>query len=133
MKLNIDCVRDVMVLLESKIGFKSVRDAGGTEQIHWGQVRFDEILRAKYGESDLIYSLQKLSEAHYIDVKATLNGTLWIDCYINDITWQGHEFLNAFRSDAIWEVAKEEAAEIEISSIKALWLIADKITKERIS
>ena len=90
MKLNIDCVRDVLLELESfPIGiYDSSSFTSSTE---------------KYGQEDVLYSLIKLIEAQYINANfyRSIDGYPHID-FIYDISFTGHEFLEKIKYDGIW-------------------------------
>ena len=90
MKLNIDCVRDVLLELES---------------FSMGSYDSDSFIKSieKYGDDNVTYSLVKLTEAKYINAKysRTMDGRPHFDD-LYDITFSGHEFLEKIRSDGIW-------------------------------
>ncbi len=90
MKLNIDCVRDVLLELESfPMGSCSIES-------------FENSI-SKYGRDDVTYTLMKLIEARYINAKyqRSITGDIrFMDFY--DMTFQGHEFLEKIRSDTVW-------------------------------
>ena len=90
MKLNIDCVRDVLLELESfPMGSCSIKS-------------FENSIN-KYGRDDVAYTLMKLIEAKYINAEyqRSITGSIrFMNFY--DMTFQGHEFLEKIRSDTIW-------------------------------
>lgn len=85
MKLNIDCVRDVLLEFEEfPMGNYNVSSFAKTV--------------GKYGHENTLYTLAKLYEANYIngDIAADEGG--YYHCLvIYDITFQGHEFLSTIR------------------------------------
>ena len=91
MKLNIDCVRDILLELETfPIGVYPVRIS-------------QKILQPTTVEKNVEYTLVKLSEANYVNVQycRMTNGSFLFDSIL-DITFQGHEFLEKIRSDTVW-------------------------------
>lgn len=91
MKLNIECVRDVLLEFESfPMGIYTVQS-------------FENSL-SKYGKEDVIYSLFKLTEAEYItaDAVMTQDGIPHVGA-ITDITFQGHEFLANIKPRNNWD------------------------------
>lgn len=50
-------------------------------------------------------------------------------CEINNITWNGHQFLNTIRPKTVWEATKQGASKLGIMSMHALSTIAMKITE----
>ena len=90
MKLNIDCVRDILLELETfPIGVYPVGSLKNSI--------------ANHGRENVEYTLVKLSEANYVNVQycRMTNGSFLFDSIL-DITFQGHEFLEKIRSDAVW-------------------------------
>lgn len=82
MKLNIDCVRDVLLEFETfPIGCYFVES-------------FKKSIE-HYDQETVLYVLVKLTEADYINADYHFNDIL-------DITFQGHEFLEKIRSDTVW-------------------------------
>jgi predicted transcriptional regulator len=95
MKRDLDLIRQILQILEEDPSpvMKSVKVENRSD---------DEIN----------YHLDKLIEAGYISTKPlSVAGQNKIHTQIT-LTWNGHEFLNASRSDTTWEKAKEKAAKI---------------------
>lgn len=93
MKLNIECVRDVLLEFEAfPMGVYSVSSFKNSIE--------------KYGEENVTYSLFKLYEAKYInaskDSGMTQDGQPHINA-IYDITFQGHEFLANIKPKSNWD------------------------------
>ena len=90
MKLNIDCVRDVLLEFETfPIGCYFVES-------------FKKSIE-HYDQEAVLYVLVKLTEADYInaDYYRTEDGKIHFNDIL-DITFQGHEFLEKIRSDTVW-------------------------------
>lgn len=90
MKLDIECVRDVLLELETfPIGVYLVGSLKNSI--------------ANHGRENVEYTLVKLSEANYVNVQycRMTNGSFLFDSIL-DITFQGHEFLEKIRSDTVW-------------------------------
>ena len=50
-------------------------------------------------------------------------------CEIENITWNGHQFLNTIRPTSVWEATKSGASKLGIMSVSALSIISSEITK----
>lgn len=90
MQLNLDCIRDVLLELETfPIGSYTVNS-------------FQNCL-SKYSNEQILYTLTKLCEGNYINAlfSRTLGGRPIISA-VYDMTFQGHEFLEKIRSDNVW-------------------------------
>lgn len=122
MKLNIDCVRDVLLELETfPMG-------------NYGSHSFIKSTQ-KHGEDDVLYALIKLTEADYINAKysRTLDGRPHID-FIYDITFSGHEFLEKIKSDGIWNNSvKPVLSQVGSKSFDAIVQVATNTISSLIS
>ena len=107
-ELNFECIRDVLKYVRDYLG---LNDDGSHTEISWKQIYSDKTLLAKYEDPNIIrYTLEKLLEAGYIRVshynklpKGRIN--LFV---IDDITWEGHNFLQNIENDTIWNNVKEK-------------------------
>lgn len=97
MKLNHECVRDILLTLESLPENECIvsEDHGEYEKIR------------KYERSDFIYTVQKLMEANFINVKSlsSLGGNSYS---VNSLTWDGHQFLDNIRDNNVWSETKNK-------------------------
>lgn len=110
MKLNIDCVRDVLIELEAfPMGVYPVSS-------------FKNSI-SKYGEENVVYSLFKLHEAKYVSVNAdcgmTQDGIPHIGA-VYDITFQGHEFLSNIKPQSNWQKLSGAFKQIGGASFEAI-------------
>ena len=118
MKLNFDCVRDVLLELEN-LPLNETISA-------------DELIEplAQYDEDTILYTCMKLIEADYLDA----NYSKYIDggysIIIKDITFIGHQFLADIHSDTVWNKVKNVAGIVGSTSIKALTQIATSVVTE---
>jgi hypothetical protein len=96
MKRDMDFVRELLLYIENatptRSGWIEVSIPGRTEE-------------------EIAYHLQLLTEGGFIQAKhfCTTDGDFW---YPTSITWSGHEFLDAARSDTIWAKAKSKLQEV---------------------
>lgn len=123
MKLNPDCIRDVLIWLEENI---KVSDESFSS--YHLQDLYDVLPR--YKNDEVYYSIYNLFQIHYIEGKFLLlpSGAVKI-CEIKNITWNGHQFLNTIRPTSIWEATKIGASKLGIMSIHALSVIAMKVAE----
>ncbi len=120
MKLNYDCIRDVMLYLEENLELNNT-------------VRLENIV-IDYSSEDIKYSILKLEEIGYIKAHITnADGIVAFTAIIFDITFYGHEFLNTVRPKTVWENTKEISGTLGIKSISAFSQIASQIVTQLIS
>ncbi len=122
MKLNYDCIRDVLLFLEKSpynetVSFSTIKEA-----------------LLKYSEEDLSYTCVKLHEANMIDghfIKIDTSNMPIVHS-VTDITIIGHEFLSEIHEDTVWNGVKSVASKIGVTSISALTQIASSVVIELI-
>lgn len=93
MRLNPDCVRDILLELE---------------KLDYNFYSTPEVLCSalpKYSSEDIQYTCLKLYEGNYIkaSVEPVPELNLPVVFEIFDITFQGHEFLNTIRGKDVWD------------------------------
>ena len=121
MKLNPDCIRDILIQLETDLDFP--------EPVRY-HITDDPRILPKYDWYELVYHFKQCSQC------GMLEGFQICDSYssvvINDITYKGHEFLANIRSDKVWNGTKNVFQKIGVTSLNALVQISTNITTELI-
>lgn len=85
MKLNYDCVKDILLFIENY------------DNLYKPLHGLDDFSSLDYSDKDKFYSLKKLSEAGYIDADIQVLSGPSMYVHIQDITWAGHQYLNSIR------------------------------------
>ena len=113
-KLNPNCVRDILLEIEKQPFQSELSISELRETLH------------QYDKEEISYCCLKLYEADYIDILTVdvLRSSTPGIISINDITFNGHEFLNNIRSDSVWNNVKAIGTQIGSNSISALSQIA---------
>lgn len=127
MELNKDCVRDVLLSCEELLKID--------EDGYMNSLSHEELGQAlpSYKTEDIIYTVVKLKEAGFLDVKITRAGNILADVRIYDITFNGHEFLNDIRDDKNWKKVKDIAKAVGAFSINMIAQIAVGVIQTNIS
>lgn len=128
MELNNDCVRDVLLSCEELLKMD--------EEGYMNSLSHEELEQVlpNYKTEDIIYTVVKLKEAGFLDVKVTrASGNILVDVRINDITFTGHEFLNDIRDDDNWKKVKDIAKSVGAFSINMIAQIAVGVIQTNIS
>ena len=120
MRLNPDCIRDILLFIESTTDSK-IR-----------YVDLESILNAlsQYDENTIQYHLYQIENSKLI------LGAVHADnkpSIISDLSPKGHEFLENIRSDSNWNKTKEIANNIGSFSINNLSQIAIGVVTELIT
>lgn len=121
MKLNYDCVRDLLLYLEENLTYEN-------------DVVINNISIKNYTEAELVYTAEKLYEANYLNCMKPL----YIDEEIPSIivlslTYNGHQFLDTVRDNAVWDKTKKISSSIASTSLKILENIATNVITNIIS
>lgn len=123
MILNPDCVRDILLTVESK-EFGAIITLNNL---------MDDL--PQYSESELHYTCLKMSEGNLLDILPVkcLGSNMPGIKYINSITYYGHEFLENIKSDTAWNKTKEIAKTVGSYSLSTLGTIASNVITELIN
>ena len=122
MKLNIDCMRDILLTVE--------------------QANYEETLTfntlheriPNYSKEDLHYCIVKLDEAGLLEVNtvAVMRQHIPAIKSIHYLTMRGHEFLENIKSDNVWNKTKNVAKNVGSFSINTIKDISVGVISELI-
>lgn len=125
MKLDMDCVRDILLACEdSNHTFSPIT----TEDI-------TDIYGGKWDSQSIKYTVSKMSEGGLITA-TILNDGCPIDqqeVAIFSITWNGHQFLEQVRDDKRWSGVKTVLSAIRNYSLSAISSVAEGMTSAAIN
>lgn len=122
MKLNPDCIRQILITVES---------------MEYGTVYTLSCLNEKlpdYSEDELNYHCLQLIDAGLLNAKAInvmgcITPQIW---RVFDLTYPGHQFLADIRSDTTWNKTKDIAKTVGSESLHALKDIAVSVVTSAI-
>ena len=109
MKLDFDCVRDVLLIIESKTDI--------TEHFAYLGVKLNTVIDElpRYSPQDVFYTALKLEEAGLITIyRESGMRQAPNDFVIRDITYEGHHYLNSVRDNGVWNKIKSSAKSLTI-------------------
>lgn len=117
MKLDPDCIRDILICLEDKTEFNKI-------------VTIEEICNClNYPDNKVKYHIRQCGLANYlVKVSWDLSG----NGYITDISHKAHEFIANIRTESIWKKVKDKALDVGSFSLNTLAQIAVNIISSRI-
>lgn len=120
MKLNPDCIRDILIVVESM--------EYGTA---YTLPRLSDQL-PNYSTEELNYHCLKLMEAGFIEADSIDVPKSYLPqiSRVYDLTFAGHQFLANVRSDNIWNGVKSVGLKIGSVSLEALTQIASNVITE---
>lgn len=116
MKLDMDCVRDVLIELEElPLDCHTPFSFSNSVNLH--------------GIDDVCYTLAKLHEGNYINAEVHRLTSGQYDFYgIYDLTFSGHEFLAKIRDPKQWRAVKKGITAVGNYSLSAISAIAEGVT-----
>lgn len=115
MKLNLDCIRSVLLQIE----MLPLNE----------DMSFSKLCSclSNYTADDIAYSCIKLKEADYIEACIAYADDCTVVMNISDITFNGHQFLSNIRENKIWNGTKVICEQIGSKSLDAVANIAANI------
>lgn len=127
MKLNYDCVRSALLTVEKS---KTI-----DEELNINPVTVETIFEQlpKYEDSEILYTIEKLKEAGYINAALHFAAGHFIDGTVSSITYSGHEYLDNIREPEVWRKVKAMlknagATTLPLISQAAKMLIGSQLT-----
>lgn len=115
MKLDPDCIRSILLIMESTP--------------HGKGIPFQQVLESlpKYSTDDISYSILKMREGGLIRANLSAYDNEIQVYKLLDITYDGHQFLAEIRDNKIWGGIKSVSKEVGANSISALTMIASEV------
>ncbi len=120
MKLNPDCVRDILFYIEENTTLNK-------------HVLFEpqntEFQFSKYSSDEIFYHLRQCELSGFFEkTSRDLDG----NCYVTYLSPAGHQFLSDIKSDNIWNDVKEIGKKVGSNSLSSLSQIATGIVSAHI-
>lgn len=117
MKLNSECVRDVLLSIE-----KIARLDNSYNMVHIPIKTIFADLSAGYRPNEVFYTIRKLNEGGYVEILNESKLPQFVDIseyYVIDITYKGHQYLNSVRDNNIWSKIKPVVGNMALGIIQA--------------
>lgn len=126
MKLDINCVRDVLLSLEEHL----VLD----EELKYNDLTIQSLYSKgdlnKYTLQDVAYTVSMLEEAGFVDASIQLINRQIYFSSISSLTFEGHQFLDAIRPTPIWKKVCEVSLKTGAKSFSAILKIVELVLPE---
>lgn len=122
MRLNSDCVRDILLMVEEKVDYHRIFE-----------LEFGDSLPTKlkkYSNEELLYHIRQCNLANLIIEPHFFDGGKYVT--ISDLSPDGHQFLANIRNDNIWGKVKKIAGVVGSNSLSAVTQIASNVITELI-
>lgn len=120
MKLNPDCIRDILFTIEDNTSFSEYMRVDS-------ECSYEKL--SSYSYEEILYHIKQCELTGFITkVSWYLNGS----CMIHDLSPSGHKFIADIRSDTNWNKTKEISKKIGSSSLDTLKQISIGVISELI-
>ncbi|MHA3066614.1 DUF2513 domain-containing protein [Lacticaseibacillus saniviri] len=125
MKLNHECVRAMLLDFESELEFNDSMFQDAMKELPSYK---------KYGHDDFWYCFQKLISVNYINAYVQGGDDEYpYAANISSLTWEGHEFLDTVRDNAVWKETKSILSKVSSSSLSFMSTVASQVLTNIIS
>lgn len=132
MKLNLDCIREIMLCIEDNTGLRqsccfidtSLNDAMEFVGDIKEPLDYQSKLLEQYDNDELIYHLHYCIEADLLTISDLSNPYMIL---IDDLTPKGHDFLAHIRPETTWQKAKKIAEPIGALTVNSITQIAANV------
>lgn len=122
MKLNIDCIRDILLTIEEETGYEKYMTYNPNQQNYK--------LLNNYEGNEIMYHILQCKNANLIECeKIDLAGNV----LIKDLTIEGHKFIANIRENNNWNKVKDISKKVGAASIDVIKDIAASVISAAIS
>lgn len=135
MKLNHDCIRDVMIYSENNCIYED--DSRGNRSIHsrvFYEIIHDEKLSSRYTEDEIRYVVAQLYFEDMVIATMTPETLNFRQFDVDSLSFKGHEFLDNIKDDTIWKKTKKFVGErLNSASLAIIGNVAGKLALEALT
>ncbi len=114
MKLNQDCIRDLLLYLEENLDYCDC-------------LSISDIELPDYDIKTILYTAQKLKQAGYISADFSILDTDDLCADFLEITWDGHQFLDTIRDNNVWKKTKSVVSKLSSVSVTIISNVASQV------
>ena len=114
MKLNQDCIRDLLLYLEENLKLNDY-------------LSISNISLKNYSSEELLYTADKLYEAGYLKCSRKVYDNTDLMIFVFLITYSGHQFLDNIRDDKVFAKTKSILSGFKSVSIDIISETASKV------
>lgn len=131
MTINYDCMRDLLLVLESEIKLNEELETNWLNNEQISLLINSE--KQKYTMPDIAYATIMLEEAEFIDAEIQYAGNAISDIIYSGITYKGHLYLEKIRPQTVWNEVKGVCRKIGAFSVDIILQVATKVVTNSIN
>ena len=130
MKMNEDCIRDILKYLVENLTIKIDHNKGGFNDI--SMLTIMKEFEPKYAREDIWYSVYNLSQDRFIDTndirKQSMVGFAFVEIY--NVTHRGHQFYETIQPESIWDKTKSVVSKVGVHTLGFVESVAHDVAVE---
>ena len=123
MKLDQDCVRDLLLKMEEQLGMNESEYLSNFHQRYFNDA---------YSFDQMLYTASKLHEAQLIEGHLFKVDSGLVDIVIESITYDGHQLLDNIRDPEVWKDTKNITAKVAGASLSVLTEVAKTMVLKKL-
>jgi hypothetical protein len=137
MKLNLDCVRDILLCVEENTGYRKLASFVDIDQCEQTSKAlgceppkvwpYQNKLMESYSNQELMYHFKFCIDANLIDVDEHFGSQQF---FVLDLTPLGHETISNLRSPTAFEMIKSLANKIGVESLPGICQLASGVMSQ---
>lgn len=132
MKLNYDCVRDVLLSLEELLTCEYSNEIFVFNEISIEEL-YEKLSDKNYRIEDVLYSVNNLEQAGFIKADFLSADGGIVCCDISNITYEGHQFLQNIRPKKVWDKSKSIFQNIGTISVDIIKSVTSTVITDTIN
>lgn len=111
MKLNNDCIRDILLFIEDKTDFEN------------DFINVNDIAKKlnTYDTNTLYYHIKMIDQADLVDHISWADNRPYI---ISNLSWEGHQYIDNIRDDKVWKMIQDHTKKLSSVSLQLLISLA---------
>lgn len=133
MQIKEECVREILGYIVKNIDYKNDVDHKlNVVPVSLYELYNDKKLSEKYEQKDIMYTVLKLLEIHFIKVSDIFpqNKSVIERCTICEVTYSGHKFYESIQPEPIWNKTKSVISKIGVHTLDFIEGVAHDIAIE---
>lgn len=119
MKLNNECIRDLLFYLEENLKYHQ-------------RLYVHDIKLKSYSPDELLYTVERLKEANFLNCFGGIYSKYNLPLSIDSITYQGHQFLDSIRDEHVWNSAKSKIKTVTSVTLPILQELCSTYLKQKL-
>lgn len=131
MRLDPDCVREILIYLEKMDTFVTDEDGDISLQGAFLETICQQL--PSYPKAQVFYTLKTLDDGGFLNMTEQWGGDSLRNCHVSSLTYVGHEFLESIRDSNRWKTVKMGLASVKNYSLSAIEAIAEGLTSAAIT